>query len=157
MRNTRAVEQNCLSFALSELIKRAQDSSEGRLHFVYQRGADDGLDGATATELYRIAQEAVSNALRHASAQAIHVALSRDSTEIMLSIADDGVGLPRADFAPGLGLRAMQFRAGLIGATITIAQRQSTGTQVQVRLPLGDALAHATDPHPASVADDVFE
>jgi hypothetical protein len=48
----------------------------------------------------------------------------------------------------------MQYRVELIGAAITIARRQLTGTQVRVRLRLGDAQAHATDPPAASVADD---
>jgi signal transduction histidine kinase len=137
-----AIERNCLSFALSELIKRAQESSESRFHFTCQRGADDCLDGAAATELYRIAQEALSNALRHASAQTIDVSLSRDSAAITLSIADNGVGPACAEFTDGIGLRSMQFRAGLIGAAITIARRKPTGTHVQVHLPLGDALAN---------------
>jgi PAS domain S-box-containing protein len=151
--NPLAVEQNRLSFALSQLMNRAQDASESRIHFACQPLADACVDGAVATELYRIAQEALSYALRHAGAQRIEMTLSRDATELTLAISDDGITLLSTEFPSNLGLRSMRYRAGLIGAVISIARREPNVTQVEVRLPLSDAVTNASS---SSHADSIM-
>lgn len=89
---------------------------------------DDDLaitDQETATQLYRIAQEAVNNALKHGGAQQITVSLRRDDAgRIELEVKDDGRGFPEG-FQPaqGIGLRVMNYRAGLIGGSLEIFQR----------------------------------
>ncbi len=83
-----------------------------------------------AIQLYRIAQEAVNNALKHGGATDIVVVLRHDSTRIELMVSDNGQGFP-ADFQPGqgMGLRVMNYRAGLIGGSLEILQRDGQ-TQV---------------------------
>ena len=88
-------------------------------------------DSAVATQLYRIAQEAVTNAVKHAAAQRIDIRLSRDDRELTLTIADDGIGFPHDLPQPeGLGLRLMSHGAALIGANFDVRRNGRIGTIV---------------------------
>lgn len=93
-------------------------------------------DDVVAMHLYRIVLEAVLNASRHAHASHISVHLGVRQKDIMLSITDDGVGLP-PDYekSAGLGLKLLRCRASFIGATLSIASRPSGGTVVRCCLP----------------------
>jgi len=89
-------------------------------------------------ELLRIAQEAVSNAVRHARPKTIRISLTDDETHWALAVVDDGVGLPsEAEIAAqdGFGLTSMRERAAAIGAEWSIASRRGAGTAVTVRIP----------------------
>ena len=90
--------------------------------------APDIADIATATHLYRIAQEAISNAVRHGKAKNITIRLGMNGDDITLRIEDDGVSLPEPlPNHQGMGLRIMQHRAAMIGGTFRIA-RLAKGT-----------------------------
>ena len=92
-------------------------------------------ENGTATHLYRIAQEAVRNAVRHGRARRVEVALSADGPKVSLSVSDDGIGLPAPEArGDGLGLRIMKHRAAMIGARIEIAAREGGGTLVACTL-----------------------
>jgi signal transduction histidine kinase len=83
------------------------------------------------TQLYRIAQESVGNALRHAAPSAIEIEYRCDGTHSRLEISDDGCGISAAHKRnTGLGLRSMRYRASLIGATLDVARRPEGGTRV---------------------------
>jgi PAS domain S-box-containing protein len=93
-------------------------------------------DHATATELFYIAQEAVSNALRHGRPQNIRLSLLTEPDGLRLCIKDDGIGLPDGlEQCDGLGLRIMQHRAGVIGGVFQIGPSQGGGTVVTCTLP----------------------
>lgn len=93
-------------------------------------------DHATSMELYRIAQEAVSNALRHGRPRNIHLTISPQSNDLCLRIKDDGVGIPeQAKESKGLGIRIMEYRAALIGGVLRIRPAEEGGTVVTVTLP----------------------
>ncbi len=93
------------------------------------------LDRASATHLFRIAQEAVSNSLRHGKARCIEIELAVEGATITLRVTDDGRGLPPdADRGQGLGLRIMKHRAALIGGQLTVRALESGGTLVLCRL-----------------------
>ena len=98
-------------------------------------------DDLTSTYLYRIAQEAVTNAAKHAAASRIEVVLSRDDRALTLQVDDDGVGIgeeivERNFAAPeGLGLRSLQHRARVLGATLAVERRPQGGTTVRLHLP----------------------
>jgi PAS domain S-box-containing protein len=97
-------------------------------------------DNNTALHLYRIAQEAVNNAVKHGKAQHIVIALNRTGNSLSLEIRDDGIGLPKTDHkSHGIGLRVMNYRAGMIGASLSIESRRSGGTAVSCQVPLGEA------------------
>ena len=86
------------------------------------------LDVNVATHLYRIAQEAITNAVRHGKAGHINIRLDSTADEIILTIIDDGIGLPEnARNGDGLGLRIMAYRASMIGATFNIERLSSLG------------------------------
>ena len=88
-------------------------------------------DNATATHLYRIAQEAVTNSLKHGRAKQIKIKLSSTSKQVILTISDDGVGFKtEAKGEKGLGLRIMNHRAGILGAKMTIKNNSDVGTEV---------------------------
>jgi signal transduction histidine kinase len=82
------------------------------------------------TQIFRIAQEAVSNAIRHGRARQIVIALQSTEDKWLLSVTDDGCGLPReANKKNGLGLRIMDYRARLIGAVFEIQNLPAGGTR----------------------------
>jgi signal transduction histidine kinase len=88
-------------------------------------------EGATSTHLYRIAQEAVSNAVKHGRAKNIVVQLEAVDDGIALRITDDGIGLPSPlPETRGLGMRIMAHRASIIGATFTAQRGDAGGTAI---------------------------
>jgi signal transduction histidine kinase len=106
-------------------------------------GADgDGVpvrDSAMATQLYRIAQEAVTNAVKHAAARRIDIRLARDDRELTLTIADDGIGFPHQLPQPeGLGLRSMSHGAASIGANFDVRRNGRIGTIVTCKVRISE-------------------
>jgi two-component system sensor kinase FixL len=88
-------------------------------------------DHAAATHLFRIAQEAVSNAIKHGKAERIYISLRSARGRIILKVSDNGVGFPKtASKGKGMGLRIMQSRAGMIGGTIAIERNIGSGVNV---------------------------
>ena len=90
-----------------------------------------------ATHLYRIAQEAAANAVKHAHSSNVLIALDRDEDSLVLTVEDDGTGMETTDNGKGcLGLAIMQYRAGAISAELEIRPRHGGGTAVTCRLPI---------------------
>jgi signal transduction histidine kinase len=87
-------------------------------------------DGKMATELYRIAQEAVTNSVKHARAKMITVRIDDATGLTRLQIADDGIGIPRPEPTDGAGLRIMRYRAASIGASLAVERGGTTGGTV---------------------------
>ena len=88
-------------------------------------------DIAVATHLYRIAQEAVANAVRHSRATHIVIGLHLVEGAVTLSVSDDGIGMPaELDRLTGMGLHTMQYRARIVGGRLEIQRRESGGTKV---------------------------
>jgi signal transduction histidine kinase len=92
-------------------------------------------DGRVATQLYRIAQESVTNAVKHANAGSITIALRSDPGVALLQVKDDGTGITGRK-SEGLGLRIMMYRAVSIGAMLVIEPATAGGTTVTCTLPL---------------------
>jgi PAS domain S-box-containing protein len=92
-------------------------------------------DASTATHLYRIAQEACHNAIKHGRASHVFIELSRaDGGGLVLVVRDDGVGFPDSSgVSKGMGLHTMRYRATMIGGAITIAPNESGGTVIMCR------------------------
>lgn len=87
-------------------------------------------DNTTATHLYRIAQEAVSNAIKHGRATRIEIGLAAQSNRVFLAVKDNGVGIPATPPRTGAGLRIMQYRAGMIGGSVVVQRGEQYGTTV---------------------------
>ena len=94
------------------------------------------LPPAVETAVFRILQEALSNARKHAGTTRIEVVLSRDSDRVHLDVRDYGVGLAAAQDARGLGLPSMRDRARLLGGTCVVDTADGGGTHVHAQLPL---------------------
>jgi signal transduction histidine kinase len=92
-------------------------------------------DSPTATHLYRIAQEAVNNAIKHAKASRIIIRLSSNNGVVDLVVEDNGMGLPQPPpKGGGMGLRIMNHRAGMIGASFSVQHMTEGGTSVACAL-----------------------
>jgi signal transduction histidine kinase len=90
-----------------------------------------------AGHLYRIAQEATNNAVKHARASRITIRLVRKPGRLILEIADDGTGMGKHEGdQKGLGLGVMQHRADVIGAELSIRAKRGEGVTVVCALPL---------------------
>jgi len=96
----------------------------------------------TATHLYRIAQEALNNALRHSQATEIVISLRHQGVQIVLEVSDNGVGINPGNShaggthgARGMGLRTMQYRCGMIAGTFHLERLEAGGTSVKCVVP----------------------
>jgi len=125
-----APEANGLMSALEDLAARVTDLFKVHCHFKCQRAVL--IENNTmATHLYRIAQEAVSNSLKHGQARQITIGLSSTPERVILMVDDDGVGFNRSERrSKGLGLRIMNHRAGMIGGTVAVQKKVGGGTEL---------------------------
>ncbi len=125
-----------LPTALQELA--AQISQ--RTSMVCDVEADETIaikDATAATHLFRVAQESVNNALKHARATRIVIRLRRTDEKLQLSIGDNGVGLPHPDRGVvGMGMQILNYRAGAIGAELRFESSPETGTTVICSAPV---------------------
>jgi len=126
-----------LEIALRQLCDRS--TVPGRVTCTF-KGGDFTLTGVKPEhehELLRIAQEALSNAMRHARPSNVLIQMSDEPAHWVLAVSDDGVGMEQhAELAgEGFGLTSMQQRAGAIGGEWHIESKPGAGTRVSVRLP----------------------
>ena len=98
------------------------------------------VDGLLSQTVYRVIQEAVTNVLRHAKANAMHVAADINDREVLVEVSDDGIGFP-ADRMFGRGLTGMLERVRALSGTLDLP-REEGRTCVRCRLPAGDLAAH---------------
>ena len=121
-----------LSAALQQLAKKAE--SLMGVECIYEEAGDTKIvDDAAATHLYRIAQEAVSNAVRHGRAGRVEISLSGEEL-LRLRVADDGAGFEGKANGEGMGLRIMRHRAGIMGAALEVTSAAGEGTTVTCSL-----------------------
>jgi signal transduction histidine kinase len=135
-----------LATALRRLAKQTQDAAAVVCRFV-TTGDIHVADPMTARHLYRIAQEAASNAARHAKARRISVELHADDDTLLLHVEDDGVGMPDDCAQSGMGLRTMAYRARLLDGELTVGPGPAGGTRVSCRVPRAPSAtsAHHTE------------
>src|SRR5690606_34807419 len=95
------------------------------------------LEEGAATHVYRVAQEATTNAARYARAKSISIELRTIGRKLQLSVADDGIGLSAglARGHPGMGLKIMEYRARMLGGNIAF-EEPGQGTRVVLTAPL---------------------
>ncbi len=130
------------SEGLNAALQRLTSQVETLYHIPCDYRGSDSIElpcGRTAAHLYRIAQEAVANAVKHAHPSRIEIVLQRDSGRLTLEVNDDGVGIPPQSGisgSAGLGLRTMNHRASLLQADLFVSTRQPGGTSVICSLPL---------------------
>jgi PAS domain S-box-containing protein len=122
-----------LPFALRELATRSRDLYGLEVNFRAEIWPEITLSEASASHLYRIAQEALTNAARHGHAAKVDILLMITRNTFLLRITDDGVGMRPSDRdSKGMGLKIMRYRAGMIGAKIEFGANRPQGTVVRV-------------------------
>jgi PAS domain S-box-containing protein len=128
-------EPDGLMVALYELARQTTDLFQVRCRFQCRKPVL--IDDSTlAGHLFRIAQEAVNNALKHAKPRAIRISLSQKRDKLTLAVSDNGKGI--GSVSPtrhGLGLHIMQYRAGLLRGTLDVQARRAGGTDVICTVP----------------------
>lgn len=108
------------------------------------------LPDETETHLFRLAQEALTNVARHSGAHKAVVTLDSQGGQVVLSIRDDGHGLPPAGAAHGgMGMIGMRARARSLGGNLTVHSKEGQGAEIVVRVPAASAEHEREDSHPA--------
>ncbi|MGQ0743793.1 MAG: sensor histidine kinase [Acidimicrobiales bacterium] len=122
-----------IAATLSTFLDRVADRSGLEVHLVSEES--QRLDLRSERELWRMAQEAIANAERHAAATTVDVTWFSDGTSARLGVTDDGRGFDPADPGPdSYGIQGMAERAESIGALLEIRSRRHSGTQVTVTI-----------------------
>jgi signal transduction histidine kinase len=136
------IEESGLTGALRMLADRSNISDRLRCSFRATTLLADDLPHQVQQNLLRIAQEAISNAIRHGNPTFLNVLLQSNSTELVLEIDDNGTGIAMAQLgsSEGFGLGNMRERAKQLGAELDIRTAPGGGTSVIVRLPSSLAL-----------------
>lgn len=110
----------------------------GRTHgaeVVVEAGDLPALDSEQETALYRVAQEAIGNALRHSGSRQVSVCLFRRQRNVLLEVSDHGTGFDPSSALVGLGLTTMRERAASAGGRLTITSVPGAGTRVRLSVP----------------------
>jgi PAS domain S-box-containing protein len=131
------IEADGLMHGLRELARNTSSLFKVRCDFVSESPVLMD-DHAMAVQIYRIAQEAISNAVKHGKATYVVLSLTpKGERQIELQVLDDGIGIPgNGTRSGGMGLRSMRYRADMIGAKLEIRPSLPRGTQVICVFPL---------------------
>jgi PAS domain S-box-containing protein len=132
------LERGGLRDALEGLAMHARSVYGIKAAFTNRLPPEIILEAETANHLYRIAQEAMTNAVKHGRASAVRLQLSVSHRKLRLLIADDGCGFgPEAEQSLGMGLRIMRYRARIARGDVRIERGEPSGTRVicECRLP----------------------
>jgi two-component system sensor kinase FixL len=121
-----------LPAALQELAARVP----GNVKFSWPHSKRLDFEPMVALHLYRIAEEAVGNAVKHAAAASITIGLAITAGRAVLEIGDDGKGFGEKLKTKGMGLQNMRYRANVIGGQLTVEAGKSGGTCVRCTLPV---------------------
>jgi signal transduction histidine kinase len=132
------IEESGLIDALQTLVERSNVSGRLRCNFHSTGVPEEGLPTRIQYELLRIAQEAISNAVRHAKPNVVTVTLRWDPPNLILQVKDNGSGISRArlEKSAGVGLGSMRDRVAQIDAKLEIQTAAGRGTSIIVTVPI---------------------
>ncbi|BBM82877.1 AAA family ATPase [Candidatus Uabimicrobium amorphum] len=116
------LQSNGLTVALSELAHNTSKIPRVSCEFNYDSNIEI-KDPAVANQLYRIAQEALNNAIKHGGAKNISISLNKENDKNILSVRDNGKGFPE-HIKKGMGLNIMKYRAGVLGGDLQIVRKK---------------------------------
>jgi two-component system, NarL family, sensor histidine kinase UhpB len=112
-------------------------SRQGALDASFEAEGDlRGLPEDVQLVVYRVAQEALTNAVRHSDAERVRVGLEREGDRVALTVGDDGRGFTFEETGRGLGIGGMRERALLVGGELQIESRPGLGTRVRLSVPI---------------------
>jgi signal transduction histidine kinase len=144
--NVRSIAHNLSPFtdgaygfmdALEDLCDQINQSGELRISLGFPGG--DGLNqlpGSAGLALYRVIAELINNTLKHAKAANIVILVEAEGALMRIAYKDDGIGMENGPVSHGMGMRNMESRLGMIGATYTIDKEKRQGFGLQIKLPL---------------------
>jgi PAS domain S-box-containing protein len=124
-----------LKNALRNLAAQACENTGIKCHFKCARGVRVPDDTA-ALHLYRVAQEAVTNAVKHSGATNVLISLDRDPKHVCVSVQDDGKGFTVRKRRKGLGLHMMRYRANALGGELKVQRRRTGGMDITCVIPV---------------------
>jgi two-component system, NarL family, sensor histidine kinase UhpB len=128
-----ALDDLGLKAALAGHLEELGQQAGKRTSFEVEGDLSD-LPGDVQLVVYRVAQEALSNAARHSGAENVRVRLRRDGDAVELTVSDDGRGFSFDEASSGLGIPGMRERALLVGGELGIESRPELGTRVRLRI-----------------------
>jgi two-component system sensor histidine kinase UhpB len=133
-----ALEQVGLSAALRLQCEEVREATGMAVHMV-NHGDTATVPPEAALCVYRVAQEALTNVIRHSGAQRVDLLLRRDDHRLVLEVTDDGCGVTPGPgvAAHGLGLRSAAERADAVGGALTLETSPGAGTTVRMIVPFG--------------------
>ncbi len=129
------LEPGSLGSALEELARRTRETFDVNCESE-EDGSSARIDGPATTQLYRIAQEAVANALKHAAPGEIRLSLGAEKSRLLLRVVNDGCSPEPGAASGGMGRRIMGYRAELISAELSLGPREGGGAILTCSLPL---------------------
>src|SRR3954453_5318906 len=133
-----ALDDLGLNAALAGHVKEL--GRRGKVNATFESTGDfSGLPADVQLVVYRVAQEALSNAAQHSGAERVEVQLAREGDRVELTVGDDGSGFTFDQAAKGLGIAGMRERALLVGGDMQVESRLYTGTRVRLTVPLEGA------------------
>ena len=133
----RVVDDYGLALAIEALVDNY--SSNNKINISYYHNLEDlELPREVQFNLYRIAQEGLSNAIKYSEATQINVQLIKDELDLILTIDDNGIGFDTddPDFEPGLGLQTIKTRTGALGGEFELDSKPNKGTFLSIFVPL---------------------
>ena len=130
-----ALDDLGLKAALAGHVKEL--GRRGKINATFESVGDfSGLPADVQLVVYRVAQEALSNAAQHSGAEHVEVQLTSDGERVELTVVDDGSGFTFDQAARGLGIAGMRERALLVGGDMQVESRPDAGTRVRLTVPL---------------------
>ena len=129
------ISRRDLAGALDNLVHSASQGFEGTSTY-HHRWSPADLDLEDSLNVYRLVQEALGNALRHAAAKTVRVELRREGKKWIIEVRDDGRGFDPKLGAEGLGLQIMRYRADLIRGKLIVDSRPGGGTTIRCEVPV---------------------
>jgi signal transduction histidine kinase len=141
------IEESGLIAVLQKMVERSNIPGSLRCNFHSTGVPEESLPQHIQQNLLRIAQEAMSNAVRHAKPTLISVNLTYETPNLVLEVRDNGYGIPdtEAAFKEGFGISNMKTRAEQLGAQLEVRTSVGRGTSIVIRLPIAERAAESVD------------
>lgn len=130
-----AMESRGFIGALKQLLERTQSATG--IDCSFQHDIDEpNFDSLVTINLYRFAQEAITNVVKHSGARRLSITLGQAEKDFVLSISDDGVGIDAVSRGKGVGIQSLRQRTNLLGGQFDIRPGEPAGTVVSIRYPI---------------------
>ena len=125
--------------AVNDLINRFNDSAYPGIDFQHYNMEDIKLENSIALNVYRVIQELIYNAIKHAKAKEILVQITHQQDELIVMVEDDGVGFKPGQVKKGMGTENISSRVNFLNGELSVHSSQNKGTNVLINIPLSKA------------------